>query len=268
MIDINFNAEQAVQDTIKVMENMRDTAGIKGVVLGISGGKDCAAVAGLAARVFGPEHVIGIMAPNSSEKDIEYAHEIINYTGIKSAKSHIEENYNAILARRLEILSQLGVVELYDDGGYWEDRAKTAAMNIAPRVRMQIFYDIAGCFGYRVIGTSNLSERVTGYTTKWGDMVSDFNPIANYTCTEVILMCKALGFSERIWAKPPEDGLTGRIDEENLKVTYDNIHRTIRGLPCDEKARMRVHELYQKSGWHKIKGVITIPNDLYCAFDF
>ena len=54
-------------------------------------------------------------------------------------------------------------------------------INIKPRLRMTSLYAIAQTMGYLVIGTGNLCERMVGYTTKWGDNSSDFNPIGNFT---------------------------------------------------------------------------------------
>ena len=40
-----------------------------------------------------------------------------------------------------------------------------------------------------------------GYTTKWGDNSSDFNPIANFTVEEVLEIGKILGVPEKILKK-------------------------------------------------------------------
>ena len=46
-----------------------------------------------------------------------------------------------------------------------------------------------------------------GYTTKWGDSGYDFNPIGNFTTSEVLKIGRLLGVPEKILSKPPSDGL-------------------------------------------------------------
>ena len=46
-----------------------------------------------------------------------------------------------------------------------------------------------------------------GYTTKWGDSASDFNPIADYTVDEVLQIGKYLGVPNEVIDKAPNDGL-------------------------------------------------------------
>ncbi len=65
-----------------------------------------------------------------------------------------------------------------------------------------------------MIGTGNLCESMVGYTTKWGDNSSDFNPIGNFTVKEVLEIGKILGVPEKILKKAPNDGLGLETDEE------------------------------------------------------
>ena len=46
-----------------------------------------------------------------------------------------------------------------------------------------------------------------GYTTKWGDSASDFNPLANLTVDEELEIGKYLGVPSEIINKAPNDGL-------------------------------------------------------------
>ena len=54
---------------------------------------------------------------------------------------------------------------------------------------------------------------MVGYTTKWGDNSSDFNPIGNFTVEEVLRIGKMLGVPEKILKKAPNDGLGCLTDE-------------------------------------------------------
>ncbi len=44
-----------------------------------------------------------------------------------------------------------------------------------------------------------------GYTTKWGDSSYDFNPIGNFTVSEVLEIGRMLGVPSKILDKAPND---------------------------------------------------------------
>ena len=83
-------------------------------------------------------------------------------------------------------------------GEFSDDDTKNSDINLKPRLRMLTLYGVAQSFGYLVIGTGNLCERMVGYTTKWGDGASDFNPIANITVEEVLKIGEYLGVPDKI----------------------------------------------------------------------
>ena len=81
----------------------------------------------------------------------------------------------------------------------------------------------------------------SGYTTKWGDSIYDFNPIANFTVDEVLEIGRMLGVPEKILAKAPNDGLGGQTDEEKLGVKYSQIAEMIEtGTTSDEQAKEEI----------------------------
>ena len=56
-----------------IVKQMREACrehGIKGAVIGISGGKDSTVVAALMTEVLGAENVLGVMMPNGVQSDI------------------------------------------------------------------------------------------------------------------------------------------------------------------------------------------------------
>jgi len=68
--------------------------------------------------------------------------------------------------------------------------------NIMARIRMILLYAHANSKNYLVLGTSNRSEFLTGYFTKWGDSASDYAPLP----------------SAGLWE--------GQTDEKDLGITY------------------------------------------------
>lgn len=193
---------------IKWLKKYKELTNCKGVVLGVSGGKDSTVVAMLSKLVFG-DNVIGVIVPNGAQKDIDDAIKVCQVLNIEYKIINIKETYDSLLKDMPIKISS---------------KSKT---NIPPRLRMIILYAIAQTLGHRVIGTSNASERTVGWTTKWGDNAYDFNPIACLTCTEVVKLgielAKEFGLDEALVNKKPEDGLTGKSDEDNFGFTYKQL---------------------------------------------
>lgn len=214
---------------IKFLKDYQDNTGLKGVVLGISGGKDSTVVAKLCADAFGKENVVGVLMPNGDQIDIGTSYDVIKELGIGYIYVNIMDVYKNI-PQKLVLHGKSGW-----EGITFGEKTRT---NIPPRLRMMYLYAIAQELGYRVAGTGNASERYIGWCTKWGDLACDFNPIAHLTCTEVIELGDYMGISKELVHKTPADGLTNRSDEENFGFTYAQLDSYIRlGLP-DEEANL------------------------------
>lgn len=184
----------------------------KGVVVGISGGKDSTTVAMLAKKVWG-DNVLGVLMPNGVQADLKDSLNIVKTLKLNYKVVDIGEIYRAFLSAL-------------------DAPTEQALINIAPRIRMTVLYALAQSLGYRVIGTGNASERYIGWFTKWGDGAFDFNPIASLTCTEVIEtglgLCEEFGLDKKYIVKAPADGLTGKSDEENFGFTYAQLDKVIK----------------------------------------
>ena len=178
----------------------------KGVVIGNSGGKDSATVIAMAIKALGKEKVLTVAMPcNSKKEDLEDAKMVSSKFDVKLKIVDLSEVYDN-LEKKLS-----------------DDLLYETKVNIKPRLRMATIYAIAQNKGYLVMGTSNLCERMVGYTTKWGDSASDLNPIGNFTVEEVLEIGKYLGIPDKIINKSPSDGLGDLTDEEKMGVTYKQI---------------------------------------------
>ena len=93
---------------------------------------------------------------------------------------------------------------------------------------MTTLYALAQSLSYLVANTSNLSEITTGYSTKWGDGVGDFAPIADFTKSEVCQIGHLLDLPSEFVDKTPADGLSSASDEEKMKITYAELDNFIR----------------------------------------
>lgn len=220
MSNYNFKPAEVRAEIVSWIRNERDKNGLKGVVLGISGGKDSTVVAALCAEALGPENVLGVLMPNGVQKDIHDSQNVVKILGIKSVTVNIGSAFN-----ELTNSINIGIIK--------ESKRITneASVNIAPRLRMNTLYTIAQSMGggYRVCGTGNLSERTLGYFTKWGDGASDLNPIGNLTSIEVVSIGDTYtNIPYELIHKTPDDGLSGMSDEEKLGIKYIDVHNYLR----------------------------------------
>ena len=241
---------------INWLTEYKETTNAKGVVLGISGGKDSTVVAMLSKLVFGDD-VFGVIMPNGIQKDIDDAIKVCETLHINYRIVNINDAYKNLLDS-IEYCPGLASLEI-------TDKAKT---NIPPRLRMTTLYAIAQTLGYRVIGTGNASERYIGWFTKYGDGGVDINPLAHLDCFEVVKLGYQLmledypeleeDFYIKYLAKLPADGLTGKTDEDNFGFTYLDLTNymttgTSGKLEIDEKIKT-LHTISE----HKLKMPYTL----------
>lgn len=217
-----FNAAEQTQNVLSWIKNWfkNESGGASGVIIGISGGADSTVVAKLCCDAIGNDKVRGLLMPNKHQPDISDSYRVCDILGIKYNEININGAFTDIIDG---IKCSNGIL------------TEQSAINIAPRLRMTVIYALGQTLNYRVAGTGNLSERYVGYCTKWGmDTAHDFNPIANFTKTEVKQIGDCLGLPHKLVHKTPADGLTGLSDEENMKITYDVLDNYIRTQSYDE----------------------------------
>lgn len=249
----DFNAVKVKNDCVQWIrdwfeENGRDCKAI----IGISGGKDSSVAAALCVEALGKERVIGVLMPNREQSDIEYAYRLVSHLDIDFTVQDISDIYNEFL-RNLE----------YPIGGniYRISQTEQAKTNLPPRIRMTTLYVISQSVNGRVVNTCNLSEDYVGYSTRWGDSVGDFSPLANLTSDEVVAIGDACGLPYELTHKVPSDGLCGKTDEDNLGFTYEVLNKYILTGECeDEDIKAKIDEKHQKNLF-KLQPIPTfIPN--------
>ena len=139
-----------------------------------------------------------------------------------------------------------------------EISGQNAIANLKARIRMCILYAIANEEGRLVAGTSNKSEILVGYFTKYGDGASDFAPIGDLYKSQVRMLAQKIGIPEKIIEKKPSANLLpGQYDEEEIGVPYDILDRILYGfelnlsteriaqiLDVDESLVSRIYSLY------------------------
>lgn len=210
------------------------SAGAGGAVLGISGGKDSAAAAALLQRT-GCALRFVYMPIHSLRQDGEHAALLCRCLGVELSILDLSAHFD-------------GIVASYNAICPITEQAKA---NIKPRLRMTALYALAQSQNFLVAGTSNRSEAVMGYFTKWGDGASDFNPLADLTASEVFALCKALNIPAEIIQKAPSAGLfEGQTDEADLGVSYAAIDGYLSTGMGKRRDIQKIHDAYTRSA-HK-----------------
>ncbi|MCI0502598.1 MAG: NAD+ synthase [Fusobacteria bacterium] len=220
-----------------------EKAGAKGVVVGLSGGIDSAVVAALAARALGKDYVLGIIMPcESVDSDLEDAIKLAEKTGISYKVVDLTKTYKSFL----------------EDNQVEADNTCLTYGNIKPRLRMTTLYFYSALYNYLVAGTSNRSELITGYLTKYGDGGVDFEPIADLLKKDVYQIARELDLPKSIIEKKPSAGLiVNQDDETELGFTYDELDSYIESGLGDKAVVKKILKLYNASR-HKLK----IPDQL------
>ncbi|WP_315119789.1 NAD(+) synthase [uncultured Clostridium sp.] len=231
----DFNEERECKNIINwIREYFKAQPNAKGAIIGISGGKDSSVAAKLLVEALGKERVFGVLMPNGEQKDIDDSLRVVDILGINYKIVNIEKAYNGLLEAIQE-----------------ESLSIDAKVNIPPRLRMTTLYGIAANMHYRVCGTGNKSEGFVGYTTKWGDNAFDFNPIGDLTTEEVVAIGDVLGLPYELVHKTPNDGLSGKSDEEKLGFTYRQVNEYIENGSCGDKKIDEKIKLKHKYNEHK-----------------
>ena len=191
------------------------TSGCKGIVVGLSGGVDSAVAATFCCRAVGGKKVLGLTLPSGVTKpeDIADAAMLCNQLGMEHLVISIEP-----------ILRGFQAMPDFKGSAY-------LLGNLMARIRMTVLYYQANLDNTLVCGTSNRSEYMLGYCTKFGDNAADFQPLLHLFKTEIYDIAKELGIPGPIIRKKPSAGLwEGQSDEEEIGLTYTEIDNSLRLL--------------------------------------
>lgn len=253
-----FNAEKVTNGIVEFIRDYFKKYNLKGVVLGISGGKDSAVVAGLFCKAIGNDKVIGITLPcHSKDQDRSDAKIVSDHFNFKLMHLDLTDVYDTFTNEFDKNFNELGI--------YSKDLIDSN-INLKPRLRMLSVYYVTQAFtqfekqGYLVAGTSNLSEIYVGYFTKGGDNVHDISVIGDLTVKEVLAVGDYIGVPRNVLYKAPSDGLSNQTDEDKMGIKYDDVEKVIYDEVVDEEAYNLIQNLHNRNA-HKFS-VPTYKKDL------
>lgn len=217
------NPEEVIQHFLA--EKLRKS-GAKGYVLGVSGGIDSAVVLKLATEAVGRDKVLALILPerDSPEEDRRLAEEICE-------AEHV----------RYEVIDISSIVDAFTEA-IDKEVTRGGLANIKARARMVLLYHYAGAEGRLVLGTSNKSELLIGYFTKYGDGGADLEPIGDLYKTDVRRLAERLGIPREIVDRRPSAGLwRGQTDEKDIGLPYDRLDGILQciELALDERTIAR-----------------------------
>ena len=100
--------------------------------------------------------------------------------------------------------------------------------NLHSRIRMSLLYGYGFSSNSLVIGTSNKSELLIGYYTKWGDGGTDFLPIGDFYKSQIFELGTLLDIPIKILERKPTAELwQGQTDEKDLGFTYLELDQVL-----------------------------------------
>lgn len=187
------------------------SAGLERVVLGLSGGIDSAVVAALCARALGAASVLAVALPYrlSNPRSVADAERVAQLLGLVWKHVDISPMADGYLANE-----------------HIEDRRR--AGNVLARCRMTVLYDLSVEWRGLVVGTSNKSEILLGYSTQWGDAAHALNPLGDLYKHQVYQLAHHLELPAEVIAKPPSaDLFEGQTDEGELGFSYAEADRLL-----------------------------------------
>lgn len=198
----------------------------------MSGGLDSCVSAALCAGALGQNRVLGIMMPCGNHPDDERdGRRIADFLGIESRTVRLDQVLEAMV-------NTAGL-----------DNSDALNMgNLKARLRMATVY--AHSQGRLVAGTSNRSEYLAGYWTKWGDGVADFHPLLGLYKDQVVKLAEAMELPEWTTERVPSAGLwPGQSDEGEMGVSYSEIRSFFTGGPpsVSREAAARIAMLHGSS---------------------
>ncbi len=187
---------------IKEIEERRS----HGVVFGLSGGIDSTVVAMLCAK-FVKEKSLALIMPDSKitpESDTSDAIKIVD-------SLHMEYK-----------LVDIGFI--HKEYSKYIEPNPLAFGNLGARIRSSMLYYYANARNYLVLGSSDKSEFLIGYFTKYGDGAADILPIVSLYKTQIRELARYLGIPPNVISKPSGPRLwEGHTAEGEIGMTYEEI---------------------------------------------
>jgi NAD+ synthase len=215
---LDLDMSEVEKRLLSFIDDYLKKTGARGIVLGLSGGVDSCIVAALSAKAIGGSRVLGLLLfedETRTSKDVEDAILIAKRYRLKTETIDITA----------PLKSLYGSIPVFDPSD------KVSKGNMKARTRMIFNYYYANRLGKLVCGSSDKSETMMGYFTKWGDVAADIYPIMDLYKTQVRKLARHMGIPREISEKPSSPALwPNQLAEDELGVRYEQLDLVLYGL--------------------------------------
>ncbi len=249
---LSINTDIARKMLTDFIRDQIEKAGMKHAVIGLSGGIDSALSAYLSAEALGAENVLVVRMPykTSNPSSRDDAGLVIEALNLPYLDVPITEMADPLINR-------------------FSDMSNLRKGNIMARLRMVTLYDQSVAWGGLVMGTSNKTEFLLGYSTIYGDSGVALQPIADLYKAQVRQLAKAMNIPQPILDKAPSADLwEGQTDEGELGFTYNDVDQVLFLLvderyTIDEVVDEGFERTFVEKVWTRVKAnhyKRTMPN--------
>ena len=253
-----MQTEKIIDHIVNWLKDYAVNAGMKGFVVGVSGGIDSALTSTLCAKT-GLDVLCLEMPIHQAESQVSRAANHIAW---------LKDHFPAVRSEWINLTpvfdSLIDVMPAVDN----EEKRHMSLANTRARLRMTSLYYFAAIEKYLVAGTGNKVEDFgVGFYTKYGDGGVDLSPIADLLKTEVYALAAHLGINREIQQAPPTDGLWGdnRTDEDQIGASYPELEWAMAmadsgRTAADFEGRQReVFEIYMRYNTVNRHKMLPIP---------
>lgn len=215
---LNLDWQEVETKVKRFIRDYVEKTGTKGLVLGLSGGIDSCTATALSALAIGENKVLGLLLPEKetyNDKDAKHAKLVARKFGFKTQMVDITSTLEAF----------------YTSIPIFDPTDNMCKGNIKARTRMIYIYYYANKLNMLVCGSSDKSETMMGYFTKWGDVAADISPIMDLYKTQVRKLAQHIGLPKELVEKPSSPALwPSQLAEEELGIKYEQLDLILYGL--------------------------------------
>lgn len=224
-------------------------AGLKVLVLGISGGVDSTTAGRLAqlsveelrAETGDAEYrFIAVRLPYNTQHDEADAQASMQF--VNADEEQTVNIADSVIGLREHVSSLKGLSDA---------RRDFVVGNVKARIRMVAQFTIANAHNGLVIGTDHAAEAVMGFFTKFGDGACDLAPLSGLVKGQVRAIGRVLGAPDQLVQKVPtadlEELRPGKPDEDAHGVTYAEIDAFLHGQPVSDEAYAIIVRTYDNT---------------------
>ena len=246
-----MQTQNVIDYIVNWMRQYAADAGMKGFVVGVSGGIDSAVTSTLCGKTGLP--VMALNMPIRQAADQK--------TLAEGHLGWLHEHFENVTGNTVDLTP---VLEAFEQTFQEDIQDQLTMANTRARIRMTTLYAYATHHRLLVAGTGNKVEDFgVGFFTKYGDGGVDIGPIADLMKTEVYEAARGLGVMAEILQAPPTDGLwqDNRSDADQIGASYEELEWAMgfeqsggdeSGLGARQRQVLAIYREFHRKNRHKM----------------